>query len=66
MLIDWVRREMRDKAAAYRYALEHVTIEAPMREAIRAEQALVALESASRRWTTGDGCGEGAHRCPRR
>ncbi len=60
MLIDWVRRDMRDKAAAYRYALEHVTIEAPMREAIRAEQALVALESAQQTLDYWDGCGEGA------
>jgi len=59
-LVDWVRRDMREKAAAYRYALEHVTIEAPMREAIRAEQALLALESAQQTLDYWDGCGEGA------
>ncbi|MFM9973448.1 MAG: hypothetical protein ACKVON_02605 [Beijerinckiaceae bacterium] len=58
MLVDWVRRDMREKAAAYRYALEHVTIEAPMREAIRAEQALIALESAQQTLDYSDGCGE--------
>jgi hypothetical protein len=58
MLVDWVRRDMREKAAAYRYALEHVAIEAPMREAIRAEQALVAMESAQQTLDYWDGCGE--------
>jgi hypothetical protein len=58
MLVDWVRRDMREKSAAYRYALEHVTIEAPMREAIRAEQALVALEGAQQTLDYWDGCGE--------
>lgn len=58
MLVDWVRRDMRDKAAAYRYALEHITIGAPMRESIRAEQALVALESAQQTLDYWDGCGE--------
>ncbi|MCA3562949.1 MAG: hypothetical protein IOC90_13715 [Methylocystis sp.] len=57
-LIDWVRRDMRQKVAAYRYALEHVTIEAPMPEAIRAEQALIALESAQLTLDYWDGCGE--------
>ncbi len=57
-LVDWVRRDMREKAAAYRYALEHVTIEAPMREAIKAEQALIALESAQQTLDYWDGCGE--------
>ncbi len=59
-LVDWVRRDMREKAKAYRYALEHVTIEAPMREAIKAEQALIALESAQQTLDYWDGCGEGA------
>lgn len=58
MLVDWVRRNMRDKAAAYRYALEHVTVGAPMRESIRAEQALLALESAQQTLDYWDGCGE--------
>lgn len=58
-LIEWVRRDMREKVAAYRYALEHLTVEAPMREAIRAEQALIALESAQLTLDYWDGCGEG-------
>jgi hypothetical protein len=58
MLVDWVRRDMRGKAVAYRYAVEHVTIEAPMREAIHAEQALIALESAQQTLDYWDGCGE--------
>ncbi len=58
VLVDWVRRDMRDKAMAYRYALEHVTIEAPMRQAIHAEQALIALESAQQTLDYWDGCGE--------
>jgi hypothetical protein len=58
MLVDWVRRDMREKAAAYRHALEHITIAAPMREAIRAEQALVAMESAQQTLDYWDGCGE--------
>ncbi len=58
MLVDWVRRDMREKAASYRYALEHITIEAPMRESIRAEQALIALESAQQTLDYWDGCGE--------
>ncbi|MGL5116256.1 MAG: hypothetical protein ACRC7G_05305 [Beijerinckiaceae bacterium] len=58
MLVDWVRRDMRDKAAAYRYAVEHIAIEAPMREAIRAEQAVIALESAQQTLDYWDGCGE--------
>lgn len=58
MLIDWVRRDMREKAAAYRYALEHMTIEAPMPAAIRAEQAIIALESAQQTLDYWDGCGE--------
>jgi hypothetical protein len=58
MLVDWVRRDMREKAAAYRYAVEHIAIEAPMREAIRAEQAVIALESAQQTLDYWDGCGE--------
>jgi hypothetical protein len=58
VLVDWVRRDMRDKAVAYRYALEHATIEAPMRQAIHAEQALIALESAQQTLDYWDGCGE--------
>jgi hypothetical protein len=58
LLLDWVRRDMREKAAAFRYALEHISIEAPMREAIRTEQALIAMESAQQTLDYWDGCGE--------
>jgi hypothetical protein len=58
MLVDWVRRDMREKAASYRHALEHMTIGTPMRESIRAEQALVAMESAQQTLDYWDGCGE--------
>jgi hypothetical protein len=58
MIVEWVRRDMREKAAAYRYALEHVSIEAPMAEAIRAERALIALESAQQSLDYWDGCGD--------
>jgi hypothetical protein len=58
MLVDWVRRDMREKAASYRHALEHMTIGAPMRESIRPEQALIALESAQQTLDYWDGCGE--------
>jgi hypothetical protein len=58
MLVDWVRRDMREKAEAYRYAMEHLTIEAPMREGIRADQAIIALESAQQTLDYWEGCGE--------
>jgi hypothetical protein len=66
MLVDWVRRDMRDKAAAYRYALEQMTISAPTREAIRSEQALIALESAQQTLDYWDGCGENGIAVPPR
>jgi hypothetical protein len=65
-LVDWVRRDMREKAAAYRYALEHLTIEAPMREAIRSEQALIAMESAQQTLDYWEGCGENTLAVPPR
>jgi hypothetical protein len=58
MLVEWVRRDMRRKASAYRYALEHISIEAPMRQSIQAEQAVIALESAQQTLDYWDGCGE--------
>jgi hypothetical protein len=58
MLVDWVRRDMRQKAGSYRYALEHISIEAPMRGSIRAEQAVIALESAQQTLDYWEGCGE--------
>jgi hypothetical protein len=66
MLVDWVRRDMRDKAASYRHALEQIVISAPMREAIRAEQALLALESAQQTLDYWDGCGENGLSLPPR
>jgi hypothetical protein len=58
MIVEWVRRDMREKAAAYRYALEYVSIEAPMVEAMRAERALIALEGSQQVLDYWDGCGE--------
>jgi hypothetical protein len=66
MLVDWVRRDMREKAASYRHALEHLAVGAPMREAIRAEQAIIALESAQQTLDYWDGCGENALAVPPR
>lgn len=42
-LIVWVRREAGSRLAAYRYALEHLVIEAPQTQAIGAERALPVL-----------------------
>lgn len=42
-LMVWVRREANLRLASYRYALEHLVIEAPQTEAIGAERALTAL-----------------------
>lgn len=39
-LIAWVRWEIEGRAAAYRYALEHLFIEAPQREGVAVERAL--------------------------
>jgi hypothetical protein len=58
MLVEWVRRDMRQRATAYRYALEHISIESPMRQSIHAEQALIALESAQQTLDYWDGCGD--------
>lgn len=49
MVIDWVRREVSYRTSAYRYALEHLVIEGPQREAIPAERALLALEADNER-----------------
>ena len=42
-LIAWVRIETARRTAAYAYALEHLLIEAPQKEAVTAERALAAL-----------------------
>jgi hypothetical protein len=44
-LVNWVCASLRPRVVNYRYALEHLVIEGPMREAIPAERALMALES---------------------
>ena len=43
-LIAWVRLETGLRAAGYRYALEHLLIEAPGPEAVLAERTLAALD----------------------
>lgn len=43
-LIAWVRLETASRAAGYRYALEHLLIEAPGAEAVAVERTLAALD----------------------
>jgi hypothetical protein len=43
-LIAWVRHETYGRLVSYRYALEHLVIEAPESEAVAAERALASLE----------------------
>lgn len=43
-LIAWVRHETHGRLIAYRYALEHLVIEAPQGEAVAAERTLANLE----------------------
>jgi len=47
-LIAWVRDESFGRLLAYRYALEHLIIEAPQGEAVPAERLLTSLESHRR------------------
>jgi hypothetical protein len=42
-LIDWVRYETHARLEQYRYALEHLLIEAPQNEAVPAERSLAEL-----------------------
>ncbi|HEX8164769.1 MAG TPA: hypothetical protein VF601_03155 [Beijerinckiaceae bacterium] len=44
-LIAWVRVEVARRAASYRFALEHLFVEAPQREGIAAERALAWLDA---------------------
>jgi hypothetical protein len=61
MLTAWVRRDMALRAEAYRYALEHLVIEGPQREAIQAERALLALERDLSRLQRTDDCAVTPH-----
>ncbi len=47
-LIAWVRDETLGRLVAYRYALEHLIIEAPQGEAVAAERMLAGLEAHRR------------------
>jgi hypothetical protein len=47
-VIAWVRRETVERIESYRYALEHLLIEAPQNEAIAAERVLHKLVSHQR------------------
>jgi hypothetical protein len=44
-LIAWVRVETARRAASYRFALEHLFVEAPQREGIEVERTLAALDA---------------------
>jgi hypothetical protein len=44
-LIAWVRVETARRAASYRFALEHLFLEAPQRDGIAVERALAALDA---------------------
>ena len=44
MIVGWVQRSLRERAASYRFALERLVIETPTPGAVEAEHALVALE----------------------
>lgn len=44
-LIAWVRWEIEARAASYRYALEHLFIEAPQMDGVAVERALKAFEA---------------------
>jgi hypothetical protein len=47
-LIDWVRHETFGRLVAYRYALEHLVIEAPQGEAVATARTLKGLETHRR------------------
>jgi hypothetical protein len=47
-LIAWVRQEIAERLESYRYALEHLFIEAPQNEAIPAERTLPRLDAQRR------------------
>jgi hypothetical protein len=47
-LIAWVREESLGRVVSYRYALEHLLIEAPHGEAVAAERLLATFESHRR------------------
>jgi hypothetical protein len=45
LIIDKVRGQLRMRLASYRYALDNLVVEAPSKEAIMAERAILALEA---------------------
>jgi hypothetical protein len=47
-LVAWVRYETYGRLVAYRYALEHLVIEAPQGDAVGAERTLTSLEAQRR------------------
>jgi hypothetical protein len=47
-LVAWVRYETYGRLVAYRYALEHLVIEAPQGDAVGAERTLASLEAQRR------------------
>ncbi len=42
-LVAWIRAEANERGERYRYALERLAIEAPMRQAIEVERALTSF-----------------------
>lgn len=58
LLVAWVKTEMQRRSEAWRYALEHLVLEGPQREAIIAERALLAIEQDMQVIALWDGCGE--------
>jgi hypothetical protein len=44
-LVAWVRVEVARRAASYRFALEHLFVEAPQREGVEVERTLAALDA---------------------
>ena len=47
-LNNWVCTSLRARVAGYRYAIEHLVIEGPQREAVPAERAVIAMENDPR------------------
>lgn len=58
LLVAWVKTEMVRRTEMWRYALEHLVLEGPQREAIIAERALLAIERDMQMIALWDGCGE--------
>jgi hypothetical protein len=45
MLTGWVFGEMKTRVTGYRYALEHLVVDSPDRDAVKVERTLIAVES---------------------